>query len=55
MEVENLIVILFILNTDFSFTVCNIHLKLYEHVQNILLEGSLSQNFDLGPGFIFMI
>ena len=45
----------YFLNTDFSFTVCNIHLKLYEHALNILIERSMSQNFDLGPGFIFMM
>ena len=42
-------------NTDFSFTVHNMHLKLYGYVQNVLVEGSISQNFDLRPSFIFMI
>ena len=42
-------------NTDFSFTVHNIHLTLYGYVQNVLVEGSVSQNFDLGPSLIFMI
>ena len=38
-----------------SITVWNIHIKLYGCVQNIPLEGILSQNFDLGFGFIFRI
>ena len=44
----------YFLNIDFSVTVCNIHLKLSGCVQNVLIEGRLSQNFDLGPSFIFM-
>ena len=54
-EVKNWLLYFYFLNTDFSFTVCNINLKLYEYAQNVHLEGSVSQNFDLGPGFIFMI
>ena len=54
-EVKNRLFILFFLNTDFSFTVYNIYLRLYGHVQNVLVEGSVSQNFYLGPSFIFMI
>ena len=45
----------FFLNIDFSFTICDIHPKLFGYVQNIALEGRVSQNYDLGPGFIFMI
>ena len=45
----------YFLNTDFSFTACTIHLKLYGYVQNIPSERSVSQNFDLGLGFIFMM
>ena len=29
-------------------------MKLVENIQNILLKGNVSQNFELGPGSIFM-
>ena len=44
----------YFLNTDFSLTIRYIHLKLLRYIQKISFEGSVSQNFDLGPGFIFM-
>ena len=29
-------------------------LKLYHHVYNIHLKGTVSQNFKIGPSFLFM-
>ena len=31
-----------------------IFFKLNKHIANIHLEGIMSQNFDIGPSFIFM-
>ena len=39
---------------DLSLPICNIQIKLYGCNDNMLLEGLLSQKFDLCPGFIFM-
>ena len=44
----------YFLNTDFSFTICNINIKLEGYIQNIPPEGSVSQNFELGSCFICM-
>ena len=39
---------------DFSLNITLIILKLYRHIHNIHLEGTMSQNVDMGPSFIFM-
>ena len=41
-------------NSDFSITIMNQHSKLIEYLKNVLAEGSLSQIFYLGPGYIFL-
>ena len=45
----------YFLNMDISVTIQVILLKLSMCDPNILLEGSMSQNFDLGYSFCFML
>ena len=55
---ENINLILFFhfyfLNQDFYFTIIPPTLLLCDRIGNILLEGTVSQNFNLGPSFYFM-
>ena len=44
----------YFLKRDFLFTIMSSALKLSELVDNIHLEGTVSQVFDLGPTFYFM-
>ena len=44
----------YFLNTDFSFVIDNMLMKLWEYLHNIHFEGNVSHFLDLGPGFIFM-
>ena len=39
---------------DFSLNVTLIFSKIYMHINNIHLEGTVSQIFDIGHSFIFM-
>ena len=39
---------------DFLLNMAFIILKLYQHVYNIHLEGTVSQNYKIGLGFIFI-
>ena len=41
-------------NMDISVNINYFNLKFPVYNQNILLEGSVSHNFDLGPSFLFM-
>ena len=41
------------LNTDFSFTILNLHMKLEEYLNNVLLEGSVSHFFSFRSLFNF--
>ena len=44
----------YFLNIDISVNIKNFELKLSVCDPNITLEGSVSQNFDIGPSFYFM-
>ena len=43
------------LNMDISLTMAHIFLKTCIHVVEVCLEGSVSQNFDIGLSFSFML
>ena len=43
------------LNMDISLTMALIFLKTCIHVVEVCLEGSVSQNFDIGLSFCFML
>ena len=43
------------LNSDFSLNISSIFAKFLENVFYSLPEGSVSQNFDLGPSYFFML
>ena len=43
------------LNIDISVNICSIIAKSLENVVYRLLEGIMSQNFDLCPGYFFML
>ena len=45
----------YFLNKDFSLNIVVNVLKSFTDVKNILIEGSVSQIFDLGLGFYFML
>ena len=45
---------LYFLNQDFFSTIISITLLFGDLVDNIHLEGTVSQNFDLSPSFHFM-
>ena len=53
-ECENLKFFLYFLNKDISLNISSICLKFSMHVDGGHLEGSVSQNFHLGPSFHFM-
>ena len=38
----------YFLNTDFSITILDCHMKLEEYLHNVPLEGSVSHYFHLG-------
>ena len=42
------------MNMDISVTIKDFELKFSKCKSNIPFEGSVSQNFDLGPSFYFM-
>ena len=42
-------------NSDFSLNIAPIFAKFLGYVLHSPPEGSLSQNFDLGPGYYFML
>ena len=44
----------YFLNQDFFLTIISITFLFGDLVDNIYLEGIVSQNFDLGPSFYFM-
>ena len=44
----------YFLDQDFFLTIISITLVFGDLVENVHLEGRISQNFDLGPSFHFM-
>ena len=40
---------------NLNFSTFIFFLKLSDRIDNILMEGTVSQNFDLGPSFYFML
>ena len=50
----NLFFHFYFLNMDISLNIYTLVIQFYTCVLNIPLEGSVSQIFDLGPGFYFM-
>ena len=50
----NLFFHFYFLIQDCSLSIALISFKLYKHIDNIHLEGTLSQNFNIGPSFVFM-
>ena len=50
-EIKILFFYFYFLKRDFSFTIMSSALRLIELVDNIHLEGTMSQIFDLGPTF----
>ena len=44
----------YFLNMDISLNICFSEMKFCTLAHNILLEGSVSQNFDFGLSFYFM-
>ena len=42
-------------NSHFSISICSIPSKFLENLLQCLFEGSVSQNFYLGPGYFFML
>ena len=55
MNLKILIVHIYFLNKDISLTKALIYLKTWIYISKICLEGSVSQNFDLGLSFCFMV
>ena len=51
---ENLIFHEYFLNMDTSLNIASKPFKFSTYIHKIQMEGSLSQNFDLGPSFHFM-
>ena len=43
------------LNSDFSVDIASIYTRFLVCVPHSPPEGSVSQNFDLGPGYFFML
>ena len=43
------------LNSDFLINTCSISAKFLEYLIYSLLEGSVSQNFELGPSYFCML
>ena len=39
---------------DFSLNIGNTLSQFYRFIDNIHMEGTVSQNFDIGPSFIFI-
>ena len=52
--IKNLFFHFYFLAKDFSLNTVAMHLKFYTHVDNILMEGTVSQIFYLGLSFDFM-
>ena len=50
----NLFIHFYFLNMDISLNIYTLVKEFYTGALNILLEGSMSQIFYLGPGFYFM-
>ena len=55
MNLKILIFHIYFLNKDISLTKALIYLKTWIYICEICLEGSVSQNFDLGLSFCFMV
>ena len=49
---ENVFFYFYFLNVDISLTICATNLIFSIHVENIIVEGTLSQIFYLGSGSI---
>ena len=45
----------YFLNVDISVTMHDLNLRLYRCIQYIAVEGTVSQIFDIGPSFFFLI
>ena len=50
----NLFFHFYFLNMDISLNIYTLVIQFYTEILNIPLEGTVSQIFDLGPGFYFM-
>ena len=53
-KIKNYLFHFYFLIQDYSFTIRNTWVKFYTLVNNINMEGTVSQIFDIGPRFIFM-
>ena len=54
MKIKNNFFHFYFLIQDYSFTIRNPWVKFYTLVNNINMEGTMSQIFDIGHRFIFM-
>ena len=55
MNVENHFFHFYFSNNDFSFTINSLSTKIFLLIKNILMQGSMSQNFDSGFCYFFMM
>ena len=55
MNLENNFSHFYFLNMNFSFTINSLYTKLFLVIENIHTQGSVSQNFDLGFCYLFMM
>ena len=55
MNLENHFFHFYFSNNDFSFTIISLSTKLFLVINNIHMQGSMSQNFDLGFCYFFMM
>ena len=53
-ETENCIFSWYFLNGDVSLNILFLYMKFYILILHIVIEGTVSQNFDLGPSFHFI-
>ena len=55
MNLENNVFHFYFSNNDFSFTIKNLSTKLFLVIKMIYIQGNVSQNFDLGFCYFFMM
>ena len=55
MNIENHFFHFYFSNNNFSFTINSLSTKLFLVINNIHMQGSVSQNFDLGFCYFFMM
>ena len=51
---ENEFLNFYFLNVDISVTMHDLYLRLYRCIEYISVEGTMSQNFDIGPSSFFI-